>query len=204
MSYKQSDLQNEIADSKKRATAITTVDMTVLMNKAVRYVLNDLDLRTTKRQVASSPNLFEDIYDYSWPADGKDLGFIDIEPQINRSKDNEWILTTPEEFDRKKSFEKNLVAIKDRDGIRKLRVSADIFINPLNNIQMDISTLDTLTSGGGTWSLYGDAINVVSDSDNFVKGAGSIKFDISGAGGTTAGIQNLSISWPRIVINIFK
>jgi hypothetical protein len=55
------------------------------------------------------------------------------------------------------------------------------------------ATLDTLTADGGTWTLFGDATNVVADADNYVKGGGSVTFDLVGAG-TTAGIYNDAIT----------
>jgi hypothetical protein len=42
--------------------------------------------------------------------------------------------------------------------------------------------------------LFGDGTNVVVDSDDYVKGSACIKWDISAAGGTTAGIQNPALS----------
>lgn len=179
----------DCVDTVKGANVSSALNVRNLLNRSVREVLQELDLRSTKRKSALAPNLFDDIYDYSFPADGKSLGVIDLNPQVNRAKDSEIILITPEEFERRKTSENNLIAIMDKDFIRKLKASIHV-----DDDELVISQLDSLTSGGGTWVLFGDGTNLRADSDNFIKGSASISWDISAAGGTTAGIQNLGLN----------
>lgn len=158
------------------------------INQGVRQALGKVDLRSTKRKSTLSPNLFNEVYDYSCPSDLKGMGIIDVVPQINRSRDYDIDLVSPEEFDRRKSSDFNLITLYDYDGTRRLRLSMDV-----DDDSLVVSELDSLTSGGGTWTLFGDGTNVRADSDNYVKGNGSIAWDISSAGGTTAGIYNSSL-----------
>ena len=158
------------------------------LNRAVRFVIGDVDMRSTKRKATASPNLFNDIYDYACPTDLKGTALIDIVPQVNRAKDSEITLTTPEQFDRCKTLDRMMVAFSENSFVRKLRISMDI-----DDDELLISELDSLTSGGGTWVLLGDGENLTADRDNFVKGSGSINWDISAAGGVTAGIQNTGL-----------
>jgi len=158
------------------------------LNRAVRFVVGDIDLRSTKRRVAAAPNLFNDVYDYTCPTDMKGTALIDIAPQVSRSEDSDVRLTSEEEFDRLKTIDLMMVAFSDRDFTRKLRISMDI-----DDDELLISELDSLTSGGGTWEAFGDGTNLTADLDNFVKGNGSINWDISAAGGTTAGIKNADL-----------
>lgn len=189
MIYTQTNFKDNVFDSTLDADISSALNTQNLMNRAVRFVIGDLDLRSTKRKTQVSPGLFEDVYTYTWPTDAKALGFIDLEPQVNRPKDLEWELTTPEEFDRRKVYDRSqsreLVAIRESDGTKKLLASLEV-----DDDSLVVSTLDDLTAGGGDWEAFGDATSVVADSDNYVAGAGSIKFDISSAGGTTAGIVN--------------
>jgi len=186
--YKQSDLSAAIWDSKIEQNASSQLDLQGIMNYAVREVIKDLDLRSTKR-LAAVIDIFDDIYDVSCPSDMKSQKFIDLIPQVNRASNFETILTTAEEFDRRKSFDKSLIAFNDHDGLRKLRVA--VIVNSQKTI---ISSLDTLTSGGGTWTALGDATNVRVDNQNYVEGSGSLLWDI-GAGATgTAGIQNTALT----------
>lgn len=158
------------------------------MNTAVRRVIGDVDLRSARRKATLSPNLFSDIFDYAAPSDLKAGSIIDIPPQAKRNND-EFFLIPTEEFDRKKSGLNGFIALDDFNGTRVLKIALDV-----DDKSMVISTLDTLTAGGGTWVLFGDGENLRRDFDNFIKESGSIRWDISAAGGTTAGIQNTGLN----------
>ena len=185
--YTRTNLNSSIAA--RIPAGSSTVDLDVLSNDAVREVLLDLDLRSTKRRSALSPNLFNDVYDYTWPSDAKNWAFIDLVTQINRIKEDTWDLVTPQEFDRRKAVEDKLVSFGNDDLNPLIRISKDIDDNALV-----ASTLDSLTAGGGTWVLFGDGTNLTQDTDNFVKGGASINWDIDGSAGTTAGIQNTGLN----------
>lgn len=168
---------------------VTTADKDALSNAAVREVLLKIDLRSTKRRAALSPNLFNDAYDYAWPSDAKNWAFIDLVDQINRTKEDTWDIVTAQEFDRRKAVEDRIVSFASDSMNHRLRISKDV-----DDLALTASTLDSLTAGGGTWVLFGDGENLEADSDNFVKGGGSINWDISSTGGTTAGIQNTGLN----------
>lgn len=158
-----------------------------LMNQAAREVADEIDLRSLRRKASLSPKLFDEIYDYSAPSDLMAYKIIDIRPQVRRTRDTEWSLVPSEEFDRLKPD--NAIAIDDFNATRRLKIAG-----VLDDKTKVIAELDSLSSGGGTWQLFGDGENLTVDSDNYVRGAGSINWDISSAGGTTAGIQNQSLN----------
>lgn len=151
-------------------------------NQAMRFVIADVDMRSTKRRTALSPNLMDDIYDYTAPSDFKKL--IDIKPQINRGRYDDWRLTTSEEFDRLKTTSENIIAIDDRDFIKKIRIS-----KPIDDTEAVVSSLDAV----GDWEAFGDGSNITKDADNYVKGSASLNWDINADGGITAGIQNTAL-----------
>ena len=186
--YRRTDLIAAIWDSIIEQNAATQLDQVGVCNFAMRQVLRDLDLRSTKR-LAPAVDVFDDIYDASCPADMKGIKIIDLVPQVNRSSNFEIELVPAEEFDRRKAFEKNLVAFNDHDALRKLRVAVVV-----DSERFTASSLDSLTAGGGTWGASGDATNVRVDNQNFVEGNGSLLWDI-GAGGTgKAGIKNSTLT----------
>ena len=153
------------------------------LNNGVRDCLS-VDLRSTKRKASLAPNLFNEIYQYTCPADLKANKIISLQPQtMVRDLHQEWELTSEDEFDRRKDTDTNLLAFSDRDFTRKLLVSYNA-----DDSGFVVSTLDALT-GGGSWALFGDGTNLTVDNDQYVKGSASINWDISAAGGTTAGIQ---------------
>ena len=187
-SYNFTHVLNDAADTIKHANIATQVNITNIINRAARSVLSELDLRSTKRK-ATAIQLFDDVYDYTAPTDLKGFAVIDIIPQKERKLDTRLVFVKPEEFDRKKSLKGNLVTVADADFTRKIRFSGDP-----TDTQLVISNLDTTTDPNGTWVLFGDGTNLTSDTDNYVVGGGSINWDISSAGGTTAGIQNTTLT----------
>lgn len=161
------------------------VDDRETLNEAARSVVSDIDLRSTRRKTSLSPNLFSDVFQYACPTDLKGMSIIDIDPQTDRRQVN-YDLVPFEQFMRRQ--DQYTVAFQDNDLIRKILVNAVI-----SDKKIIISTMDSLTAGGGTWALFGDGTNLSADTDNFVRENGSISWDISAAGGTTAGIQNSSL-----------
>jgi len=154
------------------------------LNRGVRKASSKIDFRSTKRKSLVAPNLFNDIYQYNCPTDLKGKKIIGIQPQtLDRSRFTVYKLVPEENFDQLKQSRDNLLSFTDRDMVRKLLASVRV-----NDNGFTVSSLDSLTSGG-SWSAFGDATNIVLDSYDFVKGSGSIKADISSAGGTTFGIQ---------------
>jgi len=163
------------------------VDSDQSCNDAARFVVGDLDLRSARRKTPLTPSLFTNIFEYACPTDLKDYKIIDIDPQTDR-KQTEYNLVPFEEFGRRQ--DSNTIAISDNDFVRKILINASV----ANDLSITISEMDSLTSGGGTWALFGDGTNLTADNDNYVRGNGSINWDISAAGGTTAGIQNTALS----------
>jgi len=165
----------------------TATEFLAIANRAVRDILADVDLRSSKRSVALSPNLFDDVYHYTCPSDLKGNKIIDVQPQRNRTRFDHWILVTQEEFDRRKEIRKDnyFVAISRDDLTNKLLLS-----HPIDDTSITIGSLNAV----GDWLLYGDGTNLTTDVTNYVTGSGSINWDISAAGGTTAGIYNDSIA----------
>ena len=199
--YTYATLASRLA--KKISGTISDADLLVVINDAVAEVASDIDLRSTKRKSALSPNLFNNIFDYTAPTDLKENKIIDVRPQIKRGRLDQWRLTTEEEFDRLKEDHRvdywgdpiklsrsqwlgdSIVAVSDADFVRKVKLS-----RPIDDTSVTINDLDSV----GTWLLFGDGTNLTKDSDNYVKGSACVNWDISSAGGTTAGIQNSSLT----------
>src|SRR3990167_6296750 len=178
------DLLDDVA---RDATGVTNVRK--IANRAARYVVNDVDLRSTKRMAFLSPGLNEGQYDYQAPADMKELGVIDVRRIQGREESDKFNLVTTEYFDRNKQLNNNLICVEDRDWLKKIRISAKLREDSANEVvihDMDDTTED------GTWSVSLDASNLTEDADNFVYGEGSLNFDMDQAGTTVAAgyIQN--------------
>lgn len=161
-------------------------DINGLLNQIVREVTNELDLRSHKRKARILPGLFDDVTQYGLPADIKGYKIIslqDYEDKVYSGFD----LVPFEEWGKNRKL--GTIAFKDEDMIRTLLVSFDA-----QGTTTVLSGLDSITDGGGAWVGFGDAVNVMTDSEHFMRGSGSVKFDISAAAGTTAGLENSALT----------
>lgn len=161
------------------------------MNDAVRQVNTDFDLRSLRRRSTLAPNLYNGIFDYTCPTDLKGYAIIDLPAQAKRA-DGEFNLVPSESFDRTKQA--GDIAIDDFNGTRVLKVNSIVGSNSLL-----IAELDSPTSGssnGTSWTGVGDVTNatILADTDDYIKGNGSLKFNINAGGTTTAGIKNTAIN----------
>ena len=186
--YTYANLLNEVVDSARRSNITNVITALTYINRGARKVIRDVDLRSTKRNAAISNGLFDDIFSYPAPSDIKDDAIIDFIPQVNRRTDFRLDLVSEQEFDIKKTIKDNLVSIATNNVSKLMKFSGDV-----NDTILNIASLDSLTNDGGTWTAYNDAANLAADTTYYVKGGGSIKFDLTGAA-TTAGIYNTGLT----------
>jgi len=165
------------------------LDVNTLIDSAVRFVINDIDLRGTKRKSTLTPNLFDDIYDYTLPSDCKSV--IDIIPQVEREENTEWDFLPEEEFDRKKTRLDNIFTITGDDLVRRIRISRKV-----DDKSVVLARMESLNGDGDTWVGFGsvDDTSVKKDGDNYIKGNGAVRFEDNGdTAATTVGLQNRGI-----------
>lgn len=184
--YSQADFY-EIVDGNVHQKFSQCNDRQVIVNRAVRYVLGDIDLRSQKRSAQLSPNMFSDVYDYASPSDLKAHKIVDIKKQVNRSSLDHWVLVDEADFDRYKEVNNHRVAVKDANFVQILRIDG---IEGTD--KTTIHDCDSVT-GNGTWVATADASNLTDDNDNYITGSGSLNFDLA-AGGATAYIENSTMT----------
>jgi len=152
------------------------------INEVVREVHNDIAIRSTRRKMSLAPHLFPSIYQYAAPSDLRDYKIIDIPAQAKNYEDS-FNMVTVEQFNNRPTL--GDIAIDDYNGLRTLLINAD-----LSTSERVISELDSL----GSWTAFGGADNVEADRDDYIKGAGSLSFDIDASSDTTAGLVNTDIN----------
>src|SRR3990167_10350323 len=110
-----------------------------LLNDAVRTAISDIDFRGNIREASLTPGLMDNQYDYQLPSDAKADKIIDFRPQNtdSRGEFETYDLTTPEQFDRRKKFDKGLYTILNDDLTRILRVAAEIEDNTIKVSAME-------------------------------------------------------------------
>jgi len=165
-----------------------------LVNRAARFVVSDIDLRSTKRRAYLSPSLNEDQYDYQAPSDLKEQAIVDVARVEGRLRRDKFDMVTREYFDREKDRNSNLINIEDFDFFKKLRISADV---RGDDSDVTLHNVDSLT-GNGTWAVSGNASNLTLDSDVFIQGSASLNFDMAvsytAASAVVTGMDQVDVS----------
>lgn len=186
--YSYSDFLSQVVDSARRSNITNVITARNFLNRAARLLISEVDLRSTKRNAALASKLFDDIYSYAAPADLKGDAIIDFDPQVNRRSSFRLELLSEQEFQMKKTIKDNVIALATDDLTKRILFSGDV-----DDTILVGATLDSLTADGGTWTAYNDAASLAADTDNYVKGGASLKFDLTGSV-ATAGIYNIGLT----------
>lgn len=162
------------------------VDRQVTSNRAVRFVVGDVDLRSHKRSAQLTPNLTTKVYEYTAPTDIKGEKVIDIRRQVNRPSYEKFRLVDDSEFDRRKEFGFLRVAVRDENYGKILRVDGLD-----GGTSIILHNCDSITSNG-TWVASVDASNITLDSIDYITNK-SLNFDLA-SGASTAVLTNSAMS----------
>jgi len=203
--YTRADLEARVNAGIKNKIGLL-VNREATINEAVRALNSETDLRSTRRVAAMHPGIFNDQLAYPLPVDLKARRIVSISKNAGNNVYFGFNLLNYEQFNAKYGYvgrynngsptdvnygqrELFTAAFDDLSMVRRLLLAA-----PQDGTNQEITTLDSLTAGGGLWTSFGDAFNVDVDTGNFIRGNASIGFDINGAGGTTAGIYNATLT----------
>src|SRR3990167_8153948 len=184
--YSQSDFY-EMVDGMVHQKFAQCNDRQVISNRAVRTVLGEVDLRSSKRSAQLSPNMYEDVYEYAAPTDLKGEKIIDLRKQVNRSSMERWTLIDDDDFDRTKGLSQHRIALRDENFSKLLRIDG---VEGSDNLVLH--SCESLTANG-TWAATADASNLTLDNDNFITGGGALNVDMA-AGGATGYIENSTMN----------
>jgi len=170
-----------------------------ILRRAVRFVVNDIDLRSTKRRAMLSlsgandianegvqgnyssavrTDIGEEMDDYWFhaPFDLKGNALIDI--QNRYAKRAQYEMVFEEEFQRKKTAGASIVATKDGSSVRQLLVGGIA-----DTTQTTLHNCDTV-AGDGTWTAAGDASSAATITSNYIDGVGAVSFTLITAAAT--------------------
>lgn len=184
MNYQISDLKVSLASSLHGSTLNKLQDPYDTINRAARNCLLDVDFMCTKRVASIENALYDKVYDYACPSDLKGNKVIDIRPQAGHLSSDNVEQRYSKDFDRRKTL--GTFNIEINSGTKFLRLSKDVgnsaVVNEANGL-----------TNNGTWSATADCENLASDTLNYLSGAGSLKFDLSGAS-TTGYLENSTMT----------
>lgn len=138
--------------------------------------------------LAELPQAVHDqIYNYALQSYFGDV--IDIYPVDDRDSLDGADKSYAEAFDRRKGIDKNKISIESSGGIKFMRINWPVFA------PTTVNAMDSL-SANGTWGAVGSATNLVTDTERFISGGGSIGFDLvaSGDGLSNTTMTSLDLS----------
>lgn len=191
MSYTYSEIKTELNDMiHNKAGSIASLRSVI--NRAARSVNDEVDLRSTKREIGIPVGFYNTIDIAPAPSDLKDDAIIDLVPLAGRVGKNPWKKLTVEEFERRKRLDDFLVAVDERDQLTNLRV-----YGVGETAALVMHECDSITDNG-TWAASGSAENLEADSWNFLNGSASLRFDTTASASdavlTNSGFTAVSLS----------
>lgn len=143
------------------------------IDEVVRQVNMDVDLSTMRRKASLVPNLFHGPMQYAAPSDMSSNGIIDI-PQQAKREDGSFYFVPSEEF--YTHGRRGEIAIDKFNGLAYLLINSRV-----DDKHVILSYLDSLTAGltSGSWVGGNNIVpsSLVVDTDDFIKGAGSLSFN---------------------------
>jgi hypothetical protein len=186
MPYTIADLKNSLTGVLHGTTTNQVVGLDVLIDRAARKFLEDLDPIETVRIAQISPSIFSKVYDYTCPTDLKGDRISDIRPQVNRLPGNQFIQRYNADFDANKNnpsfYNPPNFTVQWNTAVKSIRIDKNI-ISPIL-----VNAVNTLTDTG-TWAAGGNATDLTVDNLNYVYAGGSLRFNLS-VGGTSGYLEN--------------
>lgn len=163
-----------------------------LINSSVRIVLSDIGWRGLERETTLVPMLADNQWEYALPNDVLANEIIDLRPQATdcRGLHEEYDPVSPEEFDRRKAYEKGIYTIINRDLTRSLRIAADV-----EGLSTRLSSMEDTN-----WRTFdSDGVNdsdIKVDNADYLEGNGSIRFqaDTTDSTDSALGVQNTALT----------
>ena len=171
MSITIQDFKTRLHSKIHSGTLNKVQDIYNLIFEGAGNVLNAVDPAETIRIVALSNTVYDDVYNYAAPADLKGKKVIDIRPQANRTRSDNFLQNYSREFDQYKLNDS--FAIENNSGVKTIRISKNL------DAGATLNDSNTLTENG-TWAADGTgASGLTVDSLNKVSGSASLKFDLA-------------------------
>ncbi len=190
MSYSVSDLKSELTGVLHGQSLGKVFGLDVLINRAARKLISDVDpIETIRIQEISSP-IFNRVFDYPIPEDLKGDRVIDIRPQVNRGVQDRFLQYYNEPFDVFKLNQclQNTFTVQYNTAQKSIRISENLLPGILVNAASTIQD-------NGTWSVTGTATNLQEDDVNFAYQPSSIRWDaIAGANPSSNGVTNSTMT----------
>lgn len=189
MSYIIAQLKNDLAGVIHGTTLNQIQNLNGLIDRAGRKLLGDVDPIETVRIEQITNALYDNVYDYSCPADLKGDRIIDIRPQVNRITADRFFQVYNEEFDLYKlSVTPAEVTVQYDNSVKSLRIKKNLLQG------LTVNNCNSITDNG-TWAVGGSASSLTVDELNYITAGGSLRCNLdAGANPSTGYIENSTMT----------
>lgn len=172
MAYNILKLKQDLTGVIHGTTLNKVQNLNGIIDRSARQLLQDLDPQETKRTLAFSTPIFQNVYTYALAPDVKGNAIIDIRPQVNRRAE-----IFNQDYNQQFSLGVNTLAqqftINWNQGVRTILIN-----NPFQNTGVVVNYASSLTENG-TWAAGGNAGSLTLDGTNWIAGGGSLKFNLT-------------------------
>lgn len=190
MSYSVTTLKSELEGILHGTTLNKIQNISGVINRAARQVLEDVDPQETQRQVPLASQLFTNVFNYPCPSDLKGQKIIDIKPQVQRTLRDRLNQNYSQDFDVFKEYTlQPMFNVDFNSSLKTLNIDVPNII-----AGTVVNQAESITANG-TWFTGGTASNLSVDNINFVAGGGSLQFDLAaGANPSTGFLENFNMT----------
>lgn len=182
MAYSIGDVKAHLTGMGHTGTLNRVKNFEYMCERAANTMLMKVRPLETMYLAELSQAIHDQIYDY--PIQSYFGALIDIYPVDNRTSLDDGSRSYAEDFDRRKALDTNKISIESRGGLKFARINWPVSAPTVLN------ALDSLTANG-TWSAFGTAANLATDTQRFMSGSGSVAFDLVTTGD---GIKNTTMA----------
>lgn len=182
MSYSISQANADLSAVLHGTTLSKVQGLNNLHNRTARQLLADIDPIETERKVLTATPLFNQVWDYSCPADLKGNRLIDISPQYQRYPGDVISQTYQQPFDISKnlSLTPSLFTIQYNNAVKTIRI---------NDVGLPAGTVIDPCESTTNWSVGGTASNLTLNNLNFAVGAGALNFNMTAGTGSISATE---------------
>lgn len=180
--YTIAKLKNDLQGILRGTSTDKITNINEVFNRAARECVADNDFAETRRTEQLTNPIYDEVYDYSLPADVKGNKIVDVIKQVNRGE--KISLIGAESFDFNKP--NSTCYIKWNKGTKFLRINAEADKSAI------LHSCNSLTDNG-TWAATADATNLTVDTLNYISGSSALNLDLSGAS-TSGYIENSTLT----------
>jgi len=165
------------------------------LSEAGRDLLSVIKPKELSRRVIIENALYDQVNRFHCPDDlDQKLVMQVYRLDGNRNIDtfyHEVHQTTNRRFDQHRIGDKNMITIEWDQGVKFIKLS-NLNNNEYNaNDGLTIHTMDSITENG-SWNVFGNVVDLITDNLTYVAGSGSLRFDIN-TSSNTGGIQNFTL-----------